>query len=61
VHNYYANHWRAGQHWRNVHGLYYGKLTQDALASYQHDHSLEITAAIDEPTVQSLGLNTEET
>ena len=37
-----------------------GKLTRDALAAYQRDHSLEMTAAIDEPTVQALGLNTEE-
>jgi hypothetical protein len=37
-----------------------GKLTRDALAAYQHDHQLEVTAAIDEPTVQSLGLNSEE-
>ncbi len=37
-----------------------GQLTRDALAAYQRDHSLETTAAIDEPTVQSLGLNTDE-
>lgn len=37
-----------------------GKQTQDALAAYQRDHELEVTAAIDEPTVQSLGLVTEE-
>ena len=37
-----------------------GSGTRDALASYQRDHQLDITAAIDEPTVQSLGLTTEE-
>ena len=36
-----------------------GRLTRDALATYQQDHSLEVTAAIDEPTVQSLGLTQE--
>lgn len=33
-----------------------GTRTRDALAAYQRDNSLEVTAAIDEPTVQSLGL-----
>ncbi len=37
-----------------------GNQTQDALATYQRDHELEVTAAIDEPTVKSLGLVTEE-
>ena len=37
-----------------------GDQTQDALATYQRDHKLETTTAIDEPTVQSLGLVTEE-
>jgi Putative peptidoglycan binding domain len=37
-----------------------GDKTRDALATYQRDHQLEVTAAIDEPTVQSLGLVTEE-
>ena len=37
-----------------------GEQTRDALAAYQRDHSLEVTAAIDEPTVQALGLPTEE-
>ena len=37
-----------------------GDLTRDALAKYQQDHQLEVTSAIDEPTVQSLGLLTEE-
>ena len=36
-----------------------GQITRDALANYQQDHQLEVTAAIDEPTVQSLGLITE--
>jgi Putative peptidoglycan binding domain len=30
--------------------------TQAALANYQRDHGLEVTAAIDEPTIESLGL-----
>jgi hypothetical protein len=37
-----------------------GTRTRDALASYQRDHQLEVTAAIDEPTVQSLGLASDE-
>jgi Putative peptidoglycan binding domain len=37
-----------------------GDQMQDALATYQGDHELEVSAAIDEPTVQSLGLVTEE-
>ncbi len=43
----------------NIDGQF-GNQTRDALAAYQRDHELEITAAIDEPTVQSLGLVTEE-
>ena len=38
----------------------FGDQTRDALGAYQRDHELEITAAIDEPTVQSLGLVTQE-
>jgi hypothetical protein len=30
--------------------------TQAALTNYQRDHGLEVTAAIDEPTIESLGL-----
>ena len=48
-------------------GYYNGKIdgqlgnqTRDALATYQRDHELEVTSAIDEPTIQSLGLLTEE-
>ena len=37
-----------------------GTQTRDALAAYQRDHELEVSAAIDEPTVQSLGLVNEE-
>jgi hypothetical protein len=37
-----------------------GTQTRDALAAYQRDHDLEVSAAIDEPTVQSLGLANEE-
>jgi hypothetical protein len=33
-----------------------GPQTRDALAAYQSDHNLEVTSAIDEPTVESLGL-----
>jgi Putative peptidoglycan binding domain len=42
----------------NIDGQF-GEQTRDALAAYQRDHSLDVTAAIDEPTVQSLGLGTE--
>ena len=31
-----------------------------ALGQYQREHNLEVTSAIDEPTVQSLGLTTEQ-
>lgn len=34
-----------------------GPQTRDAVSAYQRDHDLEVTAAIDEPTVDSLGLN----
>lgn len=33
-----------------------GPDTQAAIADYQADHGLAVTAAIDEPTVESLGL-----
>ena len=33
-----------------------GAQTRDALAAYQSDHNLEVTSAVDEPTVESLGL-----
>ena len=32
-----------------------GPVTRSALASYQCDHNLYATAAIDEPTLESLG------
>ncbi len=35
-----------------------GPQTRDAVSAYQKDHDLEVTSAIDEPTVDSLGLNT---
>jgi hypothetical protein len=34
-----------------------GSKTRDAIGAYQRDHSLEVTAAVDEPTVQALGLS----
>jgi hypothetical protein len=34
-----------------------GAKTRDAIAAYQRDHGLEVTAAVDEPTVQALGLS----
>jgi len=37
-----------------------GQQTRDAIAAYQRDHNLELTAAIDEATVQALGLTTAE-
>jgi hypothetical protein len=37
-----------------------GQQTRDALGQYQKEHNLEMTSAIDEPTVQSLGLTSEE-
>ena len=33
-----------------------GPQTRDALGAYQTDHDLEVTSAVDEPTVESLGL-----
>jgi hypothetical protein len=33
-----------------------GQQTRDALAAYQQDHDLEVTSAVDEPTVEALGL-----
>ena len=33
-----------------------GPKTRDALGAYQADHSLEVTSAVDEPTVEALGL-----
>ena len=34
-----------------------GPLTREALTGYQSDHGLYTTAAIDEPTLNSLGMN----
>ena len=34
-----------------------GPLTRDALTAYQSDNDLYVTAAIDEPTLDSLGLS----
>ncbi len=33
-----------------------GPKTREALGAYQADHNLEVTSAVDEPTVESLGL-----
>ena len=33
-----------------------GPKTRDAVGAYQTDHNLEVTSAIDEPTVEALGL-----
>lgn len=33
-----------------------GPQTRDAIGAYQSDHDLEVTSAVDEPTVESLGL-----
>jgi Putative peptidoglycan binding domain len=33
-----------------------GPQTRDALSAYQSDHNLEVTSAVDEPTVEALGL-----
>jgi hypothetical protein len=33
-----------------------GPKTREALGAYQTDHNLEVTSAVDEPTVESLGL-----
>jgi hypothetical protein len=48
-----------GYYTGNIDGQF-GNQTRDALGAYQRDHELEVTAAIDEPTVQSLGLVTEQ-
>ena len=48
-----------GYYTGNIDGQF-GDQTRDALGAYQRDHKLEVTAGIDEPTVQSLGLVTEE-
>jgi len=45
-----------GYYQGDVDGLL-GPLTRAALADYQRDHGLEITSAIDEPTVSSLGIS----
>ncbi|HEY5036690.1 MAG TPA: peptidoglycan-binding domain-containing protein [Chthoniobacterales bacterium] len=34
-----------------------GQQTRDAVSAYQRDHDLEVTSAVDEPTVDALGLN----
>jgi hypothetical protein len=34
-----------------------GPVTRSALANYQRDHSLYTTEAIDEPTLESLGMS----
>ncbi len=44
-----------GYYTGDVDGLV-GPKTREALGTYQADHDLEVTSAIDEPTVESLGL-----
>jgi hypothetical protein len=51
------------QHQLRSEGYYYGDIdgligpmTRDALARYQNDHGLYVTRAIDEPTLEALGL-----
>ena len=44
-----------GYYQGDVDGLL-GPLTRAALADYQRDHNLYTTAAIDEPTLASLGM-----
>ncbi len=44
-----------GYYHGDVDGLI-GPLTRGAIADYQRDHSLYVTSAIDEPTLQSLGM-----
>ena len=34
-----------------------GPLTREAIADYQRDHGLYMTSAIDEPTLESLGIS----
>jgi len=45
-----------GYYHADVDGLL-GPLTRAALADYQRDHGLEITSAVDEPTISSLGIS----
>ncbi|HZR06685.1 MAG TPA: peptidoglycan-binding protein [Candidatus Udaeobacter sp.] len=44
-----------GYYQGDVDGLI-GPLTRDAIAAYQRDHGLYVTSAIDQPTLQSLGM-----
>jgi len=44
-----------GYYQGDVDGLL-GPLTRDAIANYQRDHGLYVTSAIDQPTLQSLGM-----
>jgi hypothetical protein len=66
---YGYNHYEPGrvisdvQHQLRREGYYYGEvdgligpMTRNALARYQNDHGLYVTRAIDEPTLQALGL-----
>ena len=46
---------REGYYYGEVDGLI-GPMTRDALARYQADHGLYVTRAIDEPTLEALGL-----
>ena len=47
---------RQGYYRGSVDGLI-GPLTRDAIANYQRDHGLYTTAAIDQPTLRSLGMS----
>ena len=46
---------RQGYYYGSIDGLI-GPMTRSALARYQADHDLYVTRAIDEPTLQALGL-----
>jgi len=45
-----------GYYQGDVDGLL-GPLTREAIASYQRDHGLYETAAVDQPTLESLGMS----
>jgi putative peptidoglycan binding protein len=53
--NVQASLQQQGYYHGDVDGLI-GPLTRGAIADYQRDHSLYVTSAIDEPTLQSLGM-----
>jgi hypothetical protein len=53
--NVQASLQQQGYYHGEVDGLL-GPLTRDAIANYQRDHGLYVTSAIDQPTLQSLGM-----